>query len=472
VWVDGRPRVACVTPVARVAGRAVTTLEGLDGADRWADAFCANGGSQCGFCTPGIIMRAAALTDPTEATVREALLAHLCRCTGWNPIVDSVLSAASGVSLRSEQTVRGSRAARRAGLEGGVAQDVGPHVALGRGGFADDIAPAGALVALLDAGGEWVVGESLAEARALSGKIQGRRTTAPLRWPIELPDGAWMRTLQTTWVEPGYLEPDAAWCEPGGKPAGSLGNGGAFGGKIATQVGDVARRLADLHGRAVRILFTREDVVRCGPKRPPMAAGVRADGTGIVRVVRTAGIVDAIRSIAPGLVVEEVDVVGPPTTSATRAAGWAEAAVLVASIADAGIDAAIDGAIDGAIDTVTSPNGAIASASIDPDGSVHVRVRCGDPLDEVVLRSYCTGAAHMALGWVRSEGLAIGEDGTPLDLTIRSFGILRAVDTPPIHIEIEPDDSEPLNGSDAAFAAVAAAAWRHAGYPQAWPAAR
>jgi hypothetical protein len=73
---------------------------------------------------------------------------------------------------------------------------------------------------------------------------------------------------------------------------------------------------------------------------------------------------------------------------------------------------------------------------------------------------------------VRSEGLAIGEDGTPLDLTIRSFGILRAVDTPPIHIEIEPDDSEPVNGSDAAFAAVAAAAWRHAGYPQAWPAAR
>ncbi|HEX4983593.1 MAG TPA: hypothetical protein VFV63_17940 [Ilumatobacteraceae bacterium] len=353
-----------------------------------------------------------------------------------------------------------------------MAQDVGAHVALGRGGFADDTAPAGALVALLDGSGEWVVGESLAEARRLSGKVQGRRTTAPLRSPIELPPGAWMRTLQTNWVEPAYLEPDAAWCEPGGVPASSLGNGGAFGGKVATEVGVVARRLADRHGRAVRVLFTREDVVRRGPKRPPIAAGVRADGTGVVRVARTPGIVEAIGSVAPGLAVEEVDVIGPPTTSAARAAGWAEAAVLLASIADTAIDTGIDTGIDMAIDTVTAPNGATASASIDPDGSVRVRVRCGDPLDPVVLRSYCTGAAHMALGWVRSEGLAIGDDGTPLDLTIRSFGVLRAVDTPPIQVVIEPDDGEPVNGSDAVYAAVTAAAWRHAGFPPEWPTAR
>jgi CO/xanthine dehydrogenase Mo-binding subunit len=243
-------------------------------------------------------------------------------------------------------------------------------------------------------------------------------------------------------------------------PASSLGNGGAFGGKATTEVGDVARRLADQHGRAVRVLFTREDVVRRGPKRPPIAAGVRADGTGIIRVARTPGIARAIGSITPGLVVEEVDLVGPPTTSAARAAGWAEAAVLLASIAATPVD------------TVTAPNGAMAWASLDHDGSLHVRVRCGEPLDEAVLRSYCTGAAHMALGWVRSEGLAIGADGTPLDLTIRSFGVLRAVDTPPIEIVIEPDDGEPVNGSDAVFAAVAAAAWRHAGYPTEWPTAR
>src|SRR5436305_8092760 len=57
VWVDGAPRVACVTPVRRVEGRAVTTVDGLDPAlrARFSDAFVATGASQCGFCTPGIV---------------------------------------------------------------------------------------------------------------------------------------------------------------------------------------------------------------------------------------------------------------------------------------------------------------------------------------------------------------------------------------------------------------------------------
>src|SRR5438045_2905768 len=57
VLVDGAPRVACVTPIKRVAGRTITTIDGLATAERWADAFCASGASQCGFCTPGIIVR-------------------------------------------------------------------------------------------------------------------------------------------------------------------------------------------------------------------------------------------------------------------------------------------------------------------------------------------------------------------------------------------------------------------------------
>ncbi|HEX5588276.1 MAG TPA: 2Fe-2S iron-sulfur cluster-binding protein, partial [Acidimicrobiia bacterium] len=63
VLVDGEPRVACVTPVTRVVGRAVTTVEGLEPALRSAlvDGLCATGGAQCGFCTPGIVVRAAAL---------------------------------------------------------------------------------------------------------------------------------------------------------------------------------------------------------------------------------------------------------------------------------------------------------------------------------------------------------------------------------------------------------------------------
>ena len=128
------------------------------------------------------------------------------------------------------------------------------------------------------ANGEWVVGETLCEARARAGKVQGRRTTAGLRWPIEVPPGDWVRTLSTTWVEPAYLEPDASWCAPGGTPASPLANGGAFGGKLASQVGAVARRLADEHGRIVRVLLAREDVVRLGPKRPPLAAGIDPNG--------------------------------------------------------------------------------------------------------------------------------------------------------------------------------------------------
>jgi xanthine dehydrogenase small subunit len=326
----------------------------------------------------------------------------------------------------------------------------------GDGGFAEDTAPPDALVAVRGEDGGWRVGETLAEARRLAGRVPGRRTTAPVSWPIEVPPGDWVRTLQTTWVEPAYLEPDASWCAPGGEPSSPLANGGAFGGKVDSEVRAVARRLATEHGRPVRAVHAREDVVRLGPKRPPIAAGVRADGTGVVRVARTPGIAAAIASVAPGLAVEEVDVAGPPTSVTLRAAGWAEAAILLTSLG-AGPD------------TISSPSGATATAVVDDTG-VHVRVRCGEPLDEVVLRSYLTGAAHMALGWVRSEALAVDADGTPLDLTIRSFGILRAQDVPSISIETDPDDGRPVNGSDAVFAAVAAA-WRAAGHPPRWPVA-
>ena len=459
VWIEGQPRVACVTSVGRVAGRSVTTIEGLADADAWGQAFADHGGSQCGYCTPGIVMRAAALTADQRRrpeAVQQAMLAHLCRCTGWQTVVESV--AAVGEPARTSAGTAAAEA--RARLEGGTAQAVGPHVALGRGGFADDLAPHDALVALRGPDGEWVVAETLAEARAASGKVQGRRTTLPLTWPIELPSGEWARTLRTTWVEPGYLEPDASWCHPGGQPASPLANGGAFGGKVDSDVARVACELAGRHGRPVRVIATREDVVRHGPKRPPIAAGVRADGSGVVRVARTAGIADAIHSVAPSLEVVEVDVLGPPTSVALRGAGWVEAAVLMASLQP------------GPDWTVRSPNGATALARIADDGRVQVAVRCGRPLDRVVLRSYCVGAAHMALGWVRSEGLAVDEQGVPVDLTIRSFGILRAVDTPHIEIEIEDDDSDPVNGSDAVLAAVATAAWAKAGWPTHWPTTR
>ena len=75
----------------------------------------------------------------------------------------------------------------------------------------------------------------------------------------------------------------------------------------------------------------------------------------------------------------------------------------------------------------------------------------------------------MALSWVTSESLGVDDEGEVHDLTVRSLGILRAVDTPPIEVLIETDDREPVNGSDAVFAAVATAVWFDRGLPPSWP---
>jgi CO/xanthine dehydrogenase Mo-binding subunit len=75
----------------------------------------------------------------------------------------------------------------------------------------------------------------------------------------------------------------------------------------------------------------------------------------------------------------------------------------------------------------------------------------------------------MALGWVTSEGITVDEEGHPVDLTVRSFGVLRAVDTPKIDVRVVASSSPPVNGSDAVFAAVAAAVWSSQGFPPVWP---
>jgi aerobic-type carbon monoxide dehydrogenase small subunit (CoxS/CutS family) len=475
VLVDGHPRVACVTPARRVAGREVTTLDGIDPAvrDRWASAFTAHGASQCGFCTPGILVRLIALADrvPDRALTAEevegALVAHLCRCTGWRTIVEAAMAASARAGDVPAPAVDRdwAGAARRATLEGRIPQSVGSAATLGQAGFADDIAPAGALVAVCDGTGGWAVGETLAEARAAAGKIQGRRTTVDLRPPLELPPGDWALALRTSWVEPAYLEPDASWCEPGGQPATPLANGGAFGGKLASAVTGAARLLADHHGRAVRVVLAREDVVRLGPKRPPVAAGVDSEGAGVMRVVRTPGIAAAIAAAAAGLRVEEVEARGPPTSAAVRGAGWVEALVLMAGLR---------WRLTGAWPEILAPGGARAAARVLTGGTIEIHLACGPVLDEVVVRSYAIGAAHQALGWVTSEGVAVDDDGVPLDLTVRSFGIVRARDMPEVTVDIaEPGVGsgpvEPVNGSDAVLAAVAAAVWIDRGLVPDWP---
>jgi len=480
VLVDGAPRVSCVTPVRRIAGRVITTVDGLaeEDRERWSDALLATGGSQCGFCTPGIVCRLEGLRSKNTAAddldaVDRALAAHLCRCTGWQTIREAWSMVVSGSSVMEH--ARGEErnfddASRRATIEGRSAQQVSADVVLGRGGFSEDTAPLDSLVAVPDGEGGWVVADSLTEARALAGKVQGRHGTTSPEPPLALPEGEWELTMRTGWVEPAYLETDASWCEPGGEPFTSLANGGAFGGKSTTSVGQVARELAYEHRQAIRVVLSREDVVRDGPKRPPIAAGVRADGSGVIRVVRTEGISDAITSIAPQFVVEEVDVVGPPTSVDIRGAGVAEAQILLAALAAKNEEESGDNDAHSA--TVTSAEGASATVAIGLDGVVRVDLKCGRVLDAIVLRSYAIGAVHMALGWVTSEGLSVDEDGMISDLTIRSFGVLRSADTPHVEVTLHEEDSEPVNGSDAVFAAAAAAVWSAQGWPTDWPTGR
>ena len=108
VNLNGKAVLSCVTPMKKVADGTVTTIEGLSKyrQDVFANAFVGKGGMQCGFCTPGILIRANTLIntnpDPTWADVEKALTPHLCRCTGYIQIIESVQEAARKLkALRS-----------------------------------------------------------------------------------------------------------------------------------------------------------------------------------------------------------------------------------------------------------------------------------------------------------------------------------------------------------------------------------
>ena len=231
-----------------------------------------------------------------------------------------------------------------------------------------------------------------------------------------------------------------------------------------------------MSGAVVRVVYSREDVVRLGPKRPPIAAtAVLRDGYVEIDGVIAGGAGPSMSAwpspyaCAVSARWREVDLAGPPVSAQLRGVGLAEQAVLVEGALDvAGIDRAALTDDPTLLDTcVRAPSGASAGASVHVDpttgalGRIVVRVAAGDPLDETVLRSYAIGAAHMALGWVCTESLTVDPaTGEVHDLTIRSFGILRAKDMPPVEVEVVDDGRAPLGGSsDAVFAAVAAATW-------------
>ncbi len=103
VYLDGVPVCSCLVAAGQAEGRTVVTVEGLaegETLDRVQEAFVAAGAVQCGFCTPGLVVAAHDLLardpDPVDADIREALAGNLCRCTGYEKIIEAVHLAARG----------------------------------------------------------------------------------------------------------------------------------------------------------------------------------------------------------------------------------------------------------------------------------------------------------------------------------------------------------------------------------------
>ena len=111
VLVDGQPRLSCITLAASVQGKRVETIEALAQAGRMSrlqQAFHEKLGTQCGFCTPGMVMAAESLLrrepHPSEAQIRDALSGNLCRCTGYVKIIEAVRAAAAAVGTGAHPT--------------------------------------------------------------------------------------------------------------------------------------------------------------------------------------------------------------------------------------------------------------------------------------------------------------------------------------------------------------------------------
>lgn len=112
ILLDGKAVRSCLILAIEVDGHSVTTLEGVgaDGPTALQKAFVKNNVFQCGFCAPGVILSAAALLaenpQPTEHEVREALAGNLCRCTGYEPIVETILAVAQSTTRKPAATRR------------------------------------------------------------------------------------------------------------------------------------------------------------------------------------------------------------------------------------------------------------------------------------------------------------------------------------------------------------------------------
>jgi aerobic carbon-monoxide dehydrogenase small subunit len=102
VLIDGEPVLSCITLAESVAGKSIETADGLKNGPNLhplQTAFMENFAAQCGYCTPGMLMAAKALLDrnpaPSRVEVVEAISGNICRCTGYEPIINAILAAAA-----------------------------------------------------------------------------------------------------------------------------------------------------------------------------------------------------------------------------------------------------------------------------------------------------------------------------------------------------------------------------------------
>ena len=147
VMIDGKPVVSCQQSLEKVAGKSIVTLEGVDDAerDRYAESFAACGGLQCGFCIPGIIMRAKGQVDKkgdrlTKSDMAKHLGANLCRCTGYVKVLDAIEAVALNRPLVATQP---------GGVGSSGMKYEARDLALGDRGYVDDIRIPGMLHAAL-----------------------------------------------------------------------------------------------------------------------------------------------------------------------------------------------------------------------------------------------------------------------------------------------------------------------------------
>ena len=203
VLIDGKAVVSCAQKAERAAGRQVMTQEGLppEERDRWADGFVVSGASQCGFCSPGIVMKAEGLLaknpSPSREEIGRSLAGNLCRCTGYIKIVDAVeMVARSRLGEPMPQPDLSGRIGSR------TARYQGRELALGDKPYVNDLSAPGMLHGALrfsDHPRARVVRIDVGRARAhpgvvavlLAGDVPGQRVQGAITkdWPQIVAEG-------------------------------------------------------------------------------------------------------------------------------------------------------------------------------------------------------------------------------------------------------------------------------------------